>query len=112
MPNNNFKNIVVLKNLPSNLIDEAIVILKSNKSAKKLEFVEKNPSSFVEEKIYNEDYIIKEAESVIENYISKIEKNKLNRRSKNNIEVKYKKIKIYRIIVSLILIYYIIRVLI
>lgn len=112
MPNNNFKNIVVLKNLPSNLIDEAIVILKSNKSAKKLEFVEKNPSSFVEEKIYNEDYIIKEAESVIENYISKIEKNKLNRRSKNNIEVKYKKIKIYIIIVSLILIYYIIRVLI
>ncbi len=112
MPNNNFKNIVVLKNLPSNLIDEAIVILKSNKSAKKLEFVEKNPSSFVEEKIYNEDYIIKEAESVIENYISKIEKNKLNRKSKNNIEVKYKKIKIYSIIVSLILIYYIIRVLI
>ena len=112
MPNNNLKNIVVLKNLPSNLIDEAIVILKSNKSAKKLEFVEKNPSSFVEEKIYNEDYIIKEAESVIENYISKIEKNKLNRRSKNNIEVKYKKIKIYSIIVSLILIYYIIRVLI
>lgn len=112
MPNNNFKNIVVLKNLPSNLIDEAIVILKSNKSAKKLEFVEKNPSSFVEEKIYNEDYIIKEAESVIENYISKIEKNKLNRRSKNNIEVKYKKIKIYSIIVSLLLIYYIIRVLI
>ena len=96
----------------ANLIDEAIVILKSNKSAKKLEFVEKNPSSFVEEKIYNEDYIIKEAESVIENYISKIEKNKLNRRSKNNIEVKYKKIKIYSIIVSLILIYYIIRVLI
>ena len=112
MPNNNLKNIVVLKNLPSNLIDEAIVILKSNKSAKKLEYVEKNTTSFGEEKINNDDYIIKEAESVIENYISKIEKNKLNRMSKNNIEAKYKKIKIYSIIVSLILFYYIIRVLI
>ena len=109
MPNNNFKNIVVLKNLPSNLIDEAIVILKSNKSAKKLEYAERESTDFAEEKIENEDYIVKEAESVIENYISKIEKNKLNKRSNNNIEVKYRKIKIYRIIVSCILIYCVIK---
>ena len=31
MQKNNVKNIVVLKNLPSNIVEEAIVILKSNK---------------------------------------------------------------------------------
>ena len=31
------KNMVVLKNLPSNLVDEAIIILKANKRVKKLE---------------------------------------------------------------------------
>ena len=42
MSDKNMKNIVVLKNLPSNLVDEAIVILKSKKTAKKLELIEKN----------------------------------------------------------------------
>ena len=41
MQNSNMKNIVVLKNLPSNLVDEAIVILKSKKTAKRLEVIEK-----------------------------------------------------------------------
>ena len=40
MPNNNLKNIVVLNNLPSNLIDEAIIILKSKKVARKLELID------------------------------------------------------------------------
>ena len=30
MESSNLKNMVVLKNLPSNLIDEAIIILKGN----------------------------------------------------------------------------------
>ena len=37
METSNMKNIVVLKNLPSNLVEEAIVILKSSKKVKKLE---------------------------------------------------------------------------
>ena len=36
MESSNLKNMVVLKNIPSNIIDEAIVVLKSNKKAKKL----------------------------------------------------------------------------
>ena len=32
MSNDNLKNIVVLKNLPSNLVDEAIVVIKSKKN--------------------------------------------------------------------------------
>ena len=42
METSNMKNMVVLKNLPSNLVEEAIVILKSSKKVKKLEKIEKN----------------------------------------------------------------------
>ena len=45
MRESNLKNIVVLKNLPSNFIEEAFVILKSNKAAMKLEKIEKNKKS-------------------------------------------------------------------
>ena len=41
MENSNMKNMVVLKNLPSNLVEEAFIILKSSKKAKKLEKIEK-----------------------------------------------------------------------
>lgn len=109
MPNSNMKNIVVLKNLPSNLVDEAIVILKSNKNAKKLQLAERNTSVDYRETPQNKDYVIKEAESVISNYIAKIEKNKLNKKSNNNIETKYKNIKIYSIFVSIILVFCLIR---
>ena len=42
MENGKMKNILVLKDLPSNLVEEAIVILKSSKKVKKLERIEKN----------------------------------------------------------------------
>ena len=43
----NMKNIVVLKNLPSNIVEEAIIILKTNKEAKRLEYIEKNSKIIV-----------------------------------------------------------------
>ena len=103
MPNNNMKNIVVLKNLPSNLVDEAIVILKSNKYARKLQYIEKNRKIEYKDTRNDNDYIIKEAESVITSYINKVERNKKLRKFDNNIEIKNKKIKTYSIIVSIIL---------
>ena len=42
MQANKLKNIVILKNLPSNIVEEAIVILKSNKYSKKFQMIEKN----------------------------------------------------------------------
>ena len=36
----NMKNMVVLKNLPSNIVDEAIVILKPNVKLKSLDLAE------------------------------------------------------------------------
>ncbi len=111
MQDSNLKNIVVLKNLPSNLVDEAIVILKSKKTAKRLEFIEKKSNITYNRTKENKDYVIREAESVISNYISKLEKNN-RKKTDNNIETKYKKIKIYSIFVSIILIFCLIRVII
>ena len=110
MSDKNMRNIVVLKNLPSNLIDEAIVILKSKNTAKKLELIEK---SIVKKRNTNtdtSDYVIKEAENVIANYINKIEKNRNIKKSNNNIETKYRKIKTYSIIISVVLLFCLIQI--
>ena len=95
------KNIVVLKNLPSNLVEEAIVILKTNKVAKKLEYIEKTTNKNINNTKKTKEYMVREAESVISSYISKIEDNRnSNKIPKSNIEKKYKKLKIYSIIIS------------
>ena len=101
MEKSQMKNIVVLKNLPSNLIEEAIVILKSNKTAKKLEYIDKKEN--IKDKVNANDsnnYIVREAESVISNYINTMEKSEKN---ENGIKVnrRYKKLKIYSIIVTI-----------
>ena len=98
----NVKNVIILKNLPSNLIDEAIMVVKDKKKVKNLDYSnlikdggenfstlnskhEKNRviQGYMKEedlknieKIKKEDrkYVIKEAEMVVTNYISKIEK--------------------------------------
>ena len=51
------------------------------------------------------DYVIKEAENIVCNYIAKIEKNQNIKKRDINIETKYKKIKIYSIIISFLLIF-------
>lgn len=99
MENNNLKNIVVLKNLPSNLVEEAFVILKSNKKAKKLAKVEKENIVDVTRKDKKEkEYILKEAEMIVSNYLLKIEDN--NKQLKNK---KYKKLKKYACCTSVII---------
>ena len=100
----NMKNIVVLKNLPSNLIEEAIVILKSNKVAKKLEYIDKNSNDNFNSCKKSKEYMVREAEVVISSYISQIEKNKKESLPSLNMEKKYKKLKIYSIIASIILV--------
>ena len=74
METSNLKNMVVLKNLPSNIVDEAIIVLKTNKKAKKLQKIEKNNKTTEnEENKKDKEYILKEAEMLVNNYISKIE---------------------------------------
>ena len=110
MGTSNMKNIVVLKNLPSNLVDEAIVILKANKNAKKLEYIESSTKLNYSEGTGEKDYIVKEAETVISDYISTLENNKNRLTKRPLIERKYKKIKIYSIVVSVILVFMFIKI--
>lgn len=84
------KNMVVLKNLPSNIVDEAFVVLKTNKKVKKLEKIENNKKiKGQEEGKKDKEYILKEAEMLVAEYISKIE----NKPKINNKEGKAKKDK-------------------
>ena len=66
MNSNQMKNIIVLKNLPSNIVDEAFIILKNNKKIKSLERIEKQNTNLTEKQKTGE-YIVKEAEMVIGN---------------------------------------------
>lgn len=87
------KNIVILKDLPSNLVEEAIVFLKENQKLKKPELIDvdlKPKSGKItnkEMKQTSKDYIINEAQMLISDYISKLESK--NRRE----DVSYKKLK-------------------
>jgi len=102
MQTNNVKNIVVLKNLPSNIVEEAIVILKSNKYVKKFQMIEKNNNKEIEQKKTNDDqYIIKEAEALLSSYVSKIENNKSIEKPSKLLKEKYKRLKRYSIVVTI-----------
>ncbi len=107
MEESKLKNTVVLKNLPSNLIEEAIVILKSNKKAKKLEKIDKEKRS-EDEKIKNnknkKEFVVKEAEMIISSYITKLEENKQNiQKSKIEQTKKVRRLKNYAYISSIII---------
>ena len=104
MNQSNLKNMVVLKNLPSNIVEEAIVILKTNKKVKKVEKIEKNRimKDTTSQKKEN-DYILKEAEMLVSNYISSLEEKKQEKKINNKkMEQKYKKVKNYAYMASLI----------
>lgn len=105
MSQGDLKNMVVLKNLPSNIVEEAIVILKSNKKVKQAEKIEKK---IVIENLENsnkeKEYIIKEAEMLVSNYISSLEQKKKERNINNKkLNQKYIKVRNYAIIISLIM---------
>lgn len=96
MDTNNMKNIVVLKDLQSNMVDEAFIILKSNVKIHKVQLVDKEKrQQMKKEKMGQDDYIIKEAEMIISDYISKIEKK--DKIDEQKLAKKYKKLKIFAI---------------
>lgn len=103
----NMKNIIILKNLPSNLIEEAIVILKQNKKVKKPELIENKKLKFSNEehmKDNKQNFIINEAQSVIADYISKVEEqDKSSKRQLNELKQKYKKLKVVSITLGILM---------
>ena len=88
MNESKMKNMVVLKNLPSNIVEEAYVVLKPNKNYKNLQKQENTDERL------SADYVVKEAEMVISNYLSKIEDKKVIKNLEvEKIKKKYKKLK-------------------
>ena len=82
------KNMIIIKELPSNIVEEAYVVLKPNVKLKKKE----------KEEIFSgdksQDYIIKEAENVVNNYLSNLENNKIIKNLEvEKIKKKYNKLK-------------------
>lgn len=98
------KNMVILKNLPSNLVEEAIIILKSTAKVRDLQKVENNKKGkkeIIERK--GNDYVLKEAEMIVSKYITQIEEEKNKKETNKKQENKnYKRLKNYAYLSSFI----------
>ena len=102
METSNLKNMVVLKNVPSNMIEEAMIVLKKNIKIKEAEIQDyiENETSQNAKKKKSKDYIVKEAEMIISHYMSKIENNKKKEVLNKKIDQKYQRMKKYLCVTS------------
>ena len=104
MQSSDMKNMVVLKNLPSNMIEEAIIIFKETQKVKQKELIEKcKIVNSTESQPKSKDYILKEAEMLVADYINKIENKRKVGKNKDLIN-KYEKLKKYSIISTILLV--------
>ena len=92
------KNIIVLKGMASNIVDEAIVVLKPNIKINQNEYSlkQKYKCSNKNKKIF----IKKEAENTINLYVDKLQKDS-NKFEEKKFKVKYKFLKICNIFLIL-----------
>lgn len=98
--NNNLKNTVVLKNLPSNIVEEAIIVFKANIKLKEEQELDNNKNI---EKNKEKDYILKEAEMLVNNYIKRVEeKKKIKNEIQKKVDKKCKNLKKYVFIMSIV----------
>lgn len=104
MQSSDMKNMVVLKNLPSNMVEEAIIIFKETQKVKQKELIDKEHKiNSTEIHPKSKEYILKEAEMLVTDYINKIE-NKKKLVNKRGIENKYKNLKKYSIVSTVLLV--------
>lgn len=92
----NMKNMVILKDIPSNMVEEAIVIFKPNikiEQRKKEEKKKENIRVGAKGKETSKDYIIKEAEAIVSQYISSLERPHQLEISNQKLLNKYNRIK-------------------
>lgn len=100
---NKMRNIVILKDLPSNLVEEAFVVLKNNQRIKNAQYADSkferlSAEGDIDDENYDE-YIVKEAELIVSNYISKMEEQDLTgSKLEKNLLKKYKIMKAFAII--------------
>ena len=98
MENNKIKNTIVLRGMASNVVDEAIVILKPHVKLKKTQVVNN-----IREKSTSKELILKEAEHIVFEYVNRISIKEMET-EKNKLEKKVKKLKIISFMFFLILI--------
>lgn len=91
MQNSKLKNSIILRGMASNVVDEAIVILKPNVKIKNMQRAKNSKTS---SECGQRDLIVKEAEEVINEYINKINE----KSSKHKILKLENKVKILRIV--------------
>ena len=104
MQSSDMKNMVVLKNLPSNMVEEAIIIFKENQKVRQKELVDKSKKvNFSECQTKSKDYILKEAEMLVTDYINKIENKKKSESIRKDL-INNKKLMYYSIIATVLLI--------
>ena len=94
------KNMIILKDLPSNIVKEAYVVFKSNKMIKKFQKINKKNENKQVRKNNDDQYAIKEAEMLVLEYIEKVEKSEKEVILNSKIN---KKLKKYAYIVSIIM---------
>lgn len=92
MNKSDLKNIVFLKEVNSNIVDEAIIILKPNVKVKESVIDGKNKFNNKP----NSNYILNEAQLVVSNYISRMKNDDKNLR--NKYEKKYKSMRVINIV--------------
>ncbi len=99
----NMKNIVVLKDLPSNMVDEAIIILKPNIKLEKIEEKKKENVRVGAKGGRNpKEYIIREAEEIVSQYISNLEKPKQLEITNKKLIAKYNRVKTLTVLFGLV----------
>ena len=104
MESSDMKNMVVLKNLPSNMVEEAIIIFKETQKVKERELIDKGKKvNSTEVNHKSRDYILKEAEMLVADYINNIE-NKRKLTNNKDIIYKYKILKKYSIVSTVLLV--------
>ena len=91
---NNMKNIIRLKDVPSNTIEEAIIIFKDHVKVKKSSGVDKFKKNSDDEN----DLVVKEAELIISDYLKNTNQND------NKKDKKVKKLKVINLILTILLI--------
>ena len=101
METSKMKNMVVLKNLPSNMIEEAIVIFKENSKIKAKDVINKsNQLSQVQGK--SKDIIFKEAEMLVNDYVKRVESSKNRKIFDKKINDKF--VKKYSVVITILFI--------
>ena len=99
------KNMVILKNLPSNMVEEAIIIFKETSKIKTRDIINKS-NKMNQTKGKSKDIIFREAEMLVNDYVKKIEaqknKNIFDRKINNKFFKKYSIIITILFVISLI----------